>query len=91
MTSRWRKHLGKVADAMFTVPVGSMLWGHDMHEPVVIALICPLLSSRPWHVRATPIMAKLQDSVSGVWSVDLDREWHGLREFWEAAEQWTGV
>jgi hypothetical protein len=91
MTSRWRKRLGKVADAMFTVPVGSALWERDMHEPIVLALICPLLHCRPWQVRATPLVAQLQAHMSGVWSPDLARERCGLREFWEAAEQWPGV
>jgi hypothetical protein len=91
MTSRWRKRLAKVADAMFTVPVGSHLWGAQMHEPVVIALICPLLHSRPWQVRDTPIVAQLRDNVSGVWSPDLSREWRGLREFWSSTKQWPDL
>lgn len=45
MTLRWRKCLGKVMDAMFTVPMGSTHWSLEMHEPVVIALICPLLAA----------------------------------------------
>lgn len=47
MTSRWQKRLGKVTDAMFTVPMGTLFWGANMHEPIIIALICPLPSSRP--------------------------------------------
>jgi len=91
MTSRWRKRLGKVADAMFTVPVGSALWGLDMHEPIVLALICPLLSSRPWQVRYTPLVAQLQHNLSRMWSADLAVEWRSLREFWTGAEQWADV
>jgi hypothetical protein len=91
MTSRWRKRLMKVADAMFTVPVGSTLWGLDMHEPVVVALICPLLHCRPWQVRNTDIVAELRNQVSGVWSPCLTRERTGLRKFWKAVREWSGL
>jgi len=91
MTSRWRKRLSKGADAMFTVPVGSTLWPQNMHEPVVIALICPLLASSPWQVRDTRLVAELRHQVSGVWSPSLGREWGGLRKFWEAAREWRGM
>jgi hypothetical protein len=91
MTSRWRKRLGKVADAMFTVPVGTALWGTEMHEPVVVALICPLLPCRPWQVRETELVAELQQQVSGVWSPDLQREWIGMRKFWTGAREWGAV
>jgi hypothetical protein len=79
MTSRWQKHLSKVADVMFTVPVGSMLWGAHMHEPVVVTLICPLLQYRPWQVLNTNIVAELRNQVSGVWSPCLTWEQIGLR------------
>jgi hypothetical protein len=91
MTYRWRKRLGKVADAMFTVPIGSMLWRSCMHEPVIVALICPLLHCRPWQIRHTPLVAQLQHQMSGMWSSDLAREWSGLRKFWEGASQWTNL
>jgi hypothetical protein len=89
MTSRWRKRLSKVADAMFTVPVGSLFWGADMHEPVIVALICPLLASRPWQVRDMPLVAELKHQVSGVWSPDLGRERAGLFKFWMGARKWN--
>lgn len=91
MTSRWRKRLGKVADAMFTVPVGSKLWRTEMHEPVVVALICPLLSCRPWQVRDTALVDELRDQVSGMWSPDLEREWTSMRKFWTGAREWNSV
>jgi hypothetical protein len=91
MTSRWRKRLSKVADAMFSVPVGSMLWGAHMHEPVVVALICPLLQCRPWQVRDSNIVVELRDQVSGVWSPCLTRERSGLRKFWKTAREWRNL
>lgn len=91
MTSRWRKRLMKVADVMFTVPVGSALWGTCMHEPVVVALICPLLPCRPWQVRHTDLVVELQHQMSGVWSPCLTRERIGLRQFWEGARELSGL
>lgn len=91
MTARWRKRLGKVSDAMFTVPVGTLLWGVEMHEPVVVSLICPLLHCRPWQVRDTDLVVELQEQVSGVWSTDLNREWTALRKFWTGAREWSDL
>jgi hypothetical protein len=50
-TEIWRKTLGKIADTMFTVPVGSYLWPAGMFEPLMIAFLAPLLPSSPWSVR----------------------------------------
>ena len=44
---------------IFTVPVGSLLWGVEMHKPIVIALICPLLACKTWQVRDTPLVDEL--------------------------------
>lgn len=81
----------KVADVMFTVPVGSALWGTCMHEPVIVALICPLLPCRPWQVRHTDLVVELQHQMSGVWSPCLTRERIGLRQFWEGARELSGL
>jgi hypothetical protein len=82
MTAHWRKMLGKVADAMFTIPVGSSIWPSNMHEPLVVALICPLLSCRPWRVKGAPWVAELEDSMCGVWSGNLQAQRGYLRKFW---------
>jgi hypothetical protein len=71
MRVHWRMTLGKVADAMFTIPVGCSIWPSSMHEPLVVALICPLLSCRPWKVRGSPWMVELKDLLRGVWSGNL--------------------
>jgi hypothetical protein len=82
MTAYWRKQLSKVADVIFTIPVGCSVWAENMHEPVVVALICPLLSCRPWRVRGSPWMVKLEDSMRGLWSGDLQAQRSDLRKFW---------
>ena len=92
LTPRWRRKLGKIADAVFFVPVGSRVWPLHHHEPVIVGLICPLLSSRPWQVRhCAGAVAKLQSALPKVWSTDLAGERVGLREFWTFARDRAGV
>jgi hypothetical protein len=83
MTASWRKQLGKVADVMFTIPAGTeSIWPSSMHEPLVVALICPLLSCRPWRVRGSRWMVEFEDQMRGMWSNDLQVERRNLRKFW---------
>ena len=88
MTARWRKQLIKVADAIFVVPVGSDIWPSTMHEPLVIALICPLLSSSPWQVKETNLPDRLKASLPRVWSAGGTFERDTLRKFWEDSGAW---
>jgi hypothetical protein len=88
MTSRWRKQLMKVADAVFVVPVGSDVWPSNMHEPLVIALICPLLSSSPWQIKHSRLPDRLKAALPKVWSPGGTSERNCLREFWQSAGAW---
>jgi hypothetical protein len=85
MTASWRQQLSKLADVLITVPVSPSHWPADMHEPIVIALICPLLTSSPWQVRDTELVAEFVDSVRGVWSADCSRERRALCKFLSGA------
>ena len=82
LTALWRKQLSKLADALVTVPVGSKVWPLEMHEPIVIAPICPLLTSSPWQVHDNKLVAEFADSVRGLWSADCSRERAALCKFW---------
>jgi hypothetical protein len=53
MTSRWRKLLSKVCDIVFTVPVGTDVWGYSLHEPLVVAISFPIIKHRPWRLKGT--------------------------------------
>lgn len=86
MSMCWRKKLGKIADVVFTVPVGSGLWGKKQHEPLIVGLICPFLSSRPWQVRfCSRELAALHSELSGVWPGDMSHARNSLRKFWAFA------
>jgi hypothetical protein len=84
LTAKWRKQLRKVADLVVTIPVGSPLWPNEMCEPLVIALICPLLNQSPWKVGNSRGLVELEASLPRVWSSAWDAEGDSLREFWRA-------
>ena len=57
MTALWRKHLGKMADLLITIPCSeSSIWCNAQHEPVLLAICFPLVSFRPWTLRNTPLL-----------------------------------
>jgi hypothetical protein len=83
MSCRWRKKLGKIADVVFTLPVGTVLWGKEQHEPVIIGLTCPLLNCSPWQVRkCDELVERLVQDLQGMWSADLIQNRDRLRKFW---------
>jgi hypothetical protein len=84
LTAKWRKQLRKVADFILTIPVDSSLWPHDMCEPIVPAVTCPLLNYSPWKVGDSQGLAELEAALPRVWSPDWDVEGDRLREFWGA-------
>jgi hypothetical protein len=86
MSMCWRKKLGKIADFVFSVPVGSGLWGKKQHEPLIVGLICPFLSCRPWQVRfCSRELAGLKGELQGVWPGDMSHARNSLRKFWAFA------
>jgi hypothetical protein len=82
MTFRWRKQLRKVSDLVVTIPVGGNLWPACLHEPLVIALTCPLLAYSPWRVKNTKRLVRGQNLLPKVWSKDWSLEGGILRELW---------
>jgi hypothetical protein len=84
MTYRWRKQLRKVADVVVTIKVGGDLWPANLHEPLVLALICPLLAYSPWRVKRTPGLAGGQHILPRLWSQDWSIERDILRKLWDS-------
>ena len=56
MTGYWRKTLGKIADLMFTLKVGSCVWNLLLLEPLTVAFVLSLLSSALWKADQLPSM-----------------------------------
>eukprot|EP00978_Attheya_sp_CCMP212_P046183 scaffold377919_cov55-Attheya_sp.AAC.5 len=48
MTSYWQKMLSKVADCMLSIPPGFSHWSANMHEPLVVAIMCLIAPTSPW-------------------------------------------
>ena len=83
MTNRWRKKLGKVADCVFTVPVGSELWSKSQHEPLIVAFVCPFLHRRPWQVkRAKSVLDQVDRELQEMWSSGASSVRDCLRKLW---------
>ena len=56
MAPEWRKQLYKAVDVVFEIPADSPGWPGRLHEPLMIGLLFPFLSCRPWQLRSTPKM-----------------------------------
>ena len=84
MTNRWRKKLGKVADCVFTVPVGSELWNKSQHEPLIVAFVCPFLYRRPWQVKQSKsLLDQVDRELQVLWSSSATAVRNRLRQLWE--------
>ena len=55
-TTQWAKQLYRAADFVFELPVGFSCWPSCMHEPLLIGILFPFLSVRPWQIKGTPKM-----------------------------------
>jgi hypothetical protein len=82
MTSEWRKMLSKVADLMFVIPTGFSHWPANLHEPLVVALICPMSHSSPWIQKGCGELVELKSDLSGMWGDDPERSGDRLRQYW---------
>ncbi len=81
-TTLWQKQLYKCADFVFELPVGSTVWPASMHEPLLIGVLFPFLSVKPWQLRGTPKMYAVGRELRGVLQTpELDPR-DLLRQFW---------
>jgi len=59
-TSRWRKYLGKVCNLIFTIPLGSDIWDLTNFEPLIAGIYLPLSRHKPWNLRGTPMLERVE-------------------------------
>ena len=59
-TSRWRKYLGKVCNLSFTIPLGSDVWDMANFEPLIAGVYLPLSRHKPWNLRGTPMLERVE-------------------------------
>jgi len=68
-----------------SLPAGHEAWPSQMHEPLTIAFIFPFISHRPWQLRRTPAIMRMERRLSRVWKEDASSEGPLLRKFWNEA------
>ncbi|KAL7577652.1 hypothetical protein ACA910_015166 [Epithemia clementina (nom. ined.)] len=92
MTNHWRKRLERIADVVFSVPVGCKLWEREQHEPLIVGLTFPQLDYRPWQVKRDRVSVdELRSALSGLWASDLEAARDLLRQLWVYAKDLSGV
>ena len=76
MTGLWRRHLTRTCDAYFRVRVGSDLWPASEHEPLLIFVCLPFVSSSPGLVARAALVAELSGVLPErhVWEGSAERE-----------------
>ena len=82
-SSLWARHLYKAADIVFEIPAGRSFWGSDLHEPLLIGILFPFLSVKPWQLRSTPKMFSVARKVRGLCQDDEVDLRNLLRKFWD--------
>jgi hypothetical protein len=55
-TTQWAKQLYRASDFVFEVPVGFACWPASLHEPLLIGILFPFLSVKPWQIKGSPKM-----------------------------------
>jgi hypothetical protein len=82
MTFTWRKKLSKIFDLVFEIPPGSRtFWPSSEHYPLVVGLTLGFASVRPWQVKFSTGILKLERHLRGVWSCSHGDEWPLLHKF----------
>ena len=81
-TTQWVKQLYRAAGFVFEVPVGSSIWPLTMHEPLLIGILFPILSCKPWQVRGSPKMYAVGREVRRMFEASEVGVRNLLRKFW---------
>jgi hypothetical protein len=80
MTSRWRKGLLKESDLEIVIPVGSLVWGKQLHEPLLMFISFPLCRHPPWSLRGTNYLESFCRELRRMWHTLPDRTGTFLRQ-----------
>ena len=91
LTPYWRKHLNKVSDIVLTLPVGHPVWPLNMHEPLTIGIVFPLIRYRPWRLHRSPILLDLEKHLRSLWKTDPGSEGPLLRKLWGLPRKLAGL
>jgi hypothetical protein len=82
MAPYWRRQLHKVADIVFEIPCNALPeWAASHHEPLVVGIIFPFVSHRPWQLRNTPKLRAVARQLRSVWKTSPGDARPFLRQF----------
>jgi hypothetical protein len=56
----WIQLFYKLSDFVFTIPVGSPLWPHNMHEPLFIGISFPFIRCNPRSLQRMQLLVELE-------------------------------
>ena len=85
MTACWRKKLSKVADVLISIPTSNAIWQESCFEPLTLAFIAPLSSTRPWVLKGLELAMGIASRVRNLSWSNPTRAGDCLREFWDTA------
>jgi hypothetical protein len=87
MAAHWRKMLGKICDLVFTVPAGTDIWSYSQYEPLIVGLYLPLSKHRPWKLRGTPMLERVERLLRKLPLSDIGWGRHILRKLLKQARE----
>lgn len=99
MTYMWRKTLGKTCDVMLEIPAkdvvdelfGEVVWGARKHEPLILALVLPLSSRKPWRAKFCDVITSGERDLRGMSKENPVLLGSGLRELLVQARALPGL
>ena len=84
MTPEWKRQLFRVSDLCVELPFDNFVWQKSQqHEPLILAIVFPFLSHRPWQLKRTGAFLGMGRLLRGVWKDDQVSAWVILRQLFK--------
>ena len=71
MTSRWREHFFKGFVLCVTMPFDDVVWPDSNFEPLVFAIVLPIINHPPWKLRDSKLFRGCQRKLQTIWKDNL--------------------
>ena len=80
MSPEWKRQLFRVSDLFIELPFDNNWDQASQHEPLILAVLFPFLSHRPWQLKRTPAFLGMAGVLRRVWKSDNISPWVVLRQ-----------
>jgi hypothetical protein len=87
MKPDWFRRFHRVVDVFFEVKPNCPWWPKEMHEPLLIGFVFPLLRSEPWRWKEARWMVGMGRTLSALHKTDFDKGRDLLCKFWRARQR----